>query len=195
MKVLNFVSVALLGSVLAVSTAFGNNGLNVKNSNVSVRDQIGSTLSNINVESNGEVYIYFNVSGKDGFKLLKVTGSDENLVKEVKNQLQNQNFVIPEGTAGSFYLKVSFKNGDVADNSLSDEELLRKAVTAALATVNVPNGTVTLHVTVDGNRLKVNKVDGNDQVLVSEVENTFNKSAVFVPTELTYQNYQMDIKF
>src|SRR5208283_5458605 len=88
MKVLNFVSVALISSVLTVSSVFGNVNPNPKTAEKSVRDQIESSLTEISDVDQGEVLVYFKASVNQGFELLNVTGADLNLVNKVKTQLE-----------------------------------------------------------------------------------------------------------
>ena len=195
MKVLNFVSSALLSGVLTVSTAFGSNGHDAKSELSSVREQLVSTLSSIAEDHNGEVNVYFNASPKGTFEVLKVTGADNDLVNVVKNSLAKGSINIPEGFAGNYSVKVSFgEKADVA-KEVSPEELLRDAISEVVANLDVPNGSVKLFFTVDNNQLKIRKVEGSDKVLVSTVENTLNNSSVSLPADLTWKNYEVNLKF
>ncbi len=119
MKVLNFISVALISSVLTVSTAFGNNGAKAKTAELTVREQIQSSLSQLSDQDRGEVYVYFNASSKNGFELVKVTGENQELVYNVKNQLENDNISIPKDMQGNFYLKVIFADSKRVAANLS----------------------------------------------------------------------------
>jgi hypothetical protein len=196
MKVSNFVSSALLSSVLTVSTVFGNVNPNAKTGENSVRDQIESSLTEIADVNHGEVYVYFKASPVLGFELLNVSGADLTLVNKVKNQLAKGSISIPKTMEGSYYLKVIFADSKNVVKSVSPEELLRDAISEALAKVDVANGSVTLFFSVKGDKLDVKKVEGSDNALVSIVKNTIDKSAVSnLPAGITGKNYQINVKF
>ena len=198
MKTLNFVSIALLSSVLVVSTAFGKVAPsakpNLKNAEASVRDQIASTLSGVADENRGVVYVFFNASPKVGFEVLRVTGSDKSLAATVKSQLENGSISVPSGLDGIYYVKVSIGTDSNVVESVSSEELLRNTISETLSKVNVPNGTVTLYFTVKGNKLSVKKAEGADKSLVSMVKNTIDNTMVDATADLN-GNYQIDVKF
>ena len=121
MKVLKYVSIALLSGVLTVSTAFGNNGPKAGTIDLSVREQIGASLSDVSEDTKGEVYIYFSASSKEGFKLLNVTGQDNSLVSTVRNVLDKSRIAIPEGMSGSYSLKIRFADNRYSVNNVSYE--------------------------------------------------------------------------
>ncbi len=195
MKVLNFIPITLLSSILVVSTAFGNNGSKTTSCDISVRDQIGASLSEVSVDNNGIVFIYFNASPKDGFKLLQVKGSDNNLVQSVKRQLEKGSFVVPDCMVGSFILKIKIDNNIFTDNSVPADEVLRNIISDELPKVNVPKGSITLYFNVDENKLDVKRVEGTDKSLVSLVENSLNNSTVILPNEIAGKNFKIEMKF
>jgi hypothetical protein len=195
MKALNIIQITLISSILFVSTAFGKNGPNASSNILSVRDQIGASLREVSVDNIGIVYIYFKASPKDGFKLLQVLGSDNDLIQTVKRHLAKGNFVIPDGMAGNYILKIKFDDDRYFNKSVVSDEVLKHIVSDALPKINVPKGSITLYFNVDGNKLDVEKVDGTEKSLVSIVENSFNNSTIILPDELTGQNYKVDVKF
>jgi hypothetical protein len=195
MKVLNFVSSALLSGVLSVSTAFGSNGHDVKSDIPSVREQLVSTLNVLTEEYKGEVNVYFSVSPSGVFELSKVTGADKNLVDRVKYRLTKGSIVVPEGFVGNYSVKVLIGEKNSVAKDVSPEELLRDAISGALAKLDVSNGSVTLFFSVNDNKLNVTKVEGSDKLLISNVENTLNNSSVSLPAEMTGKNYEVNVKF
>lgn len=195
MKVLNFVSSALLSGVLTVSTAFGSNGHDSKSDISSVREQFVSTLNVLTEEFKGEVNVYFSASPEGVFELKKVTGADKNLVDRVKYRLAKGNIVIPEGFVGNYSVKVFIGEKSTVAKDVSPEELLRDAISGALSKLDVSNGSVTLFFSVSDNHLKVTKVEGSDKLLISNVENTLNNSSVSLPAEMTGKNFEVNVKF
>ena len=196
MKVLNFVSSAVLFSTLVVSTAFGEGSeiTSLKAAESSVREQIASSLSDVAFESQGEVSIYFSASPKAGFELIKITGTDNRLVNKVKSQLKLGRISIPSGVEGNYFVKVRFADSKNVVENVSTDEVLRSSISEALSKVDAGNGSVTLYFSVKGNKLSLKKAEGSDKSLVASVENTLNNSPIGLPADLT-GNYQINVKF
>ena len=116
MKIVKFFSVALVSSFLVASSVLANDiassKTDVKSAENVVRDQLAGALSQVSTNSDSEVFVYFKVSSKDGFKLLDVKGADSELASEVKSTLASKSIAAPASLDGKYLVKVKFTNSD-----------------------------------------------------------------------------------
>lgn len=109
MKVVKFLSVALVSSVLFVSgvNAVENKGGADVNAENLIRNELASALSVVSASESETVNIVFAITGK-GFELKNVTGKNDYLVKKVKAILASKNISSPESLNGQYMIKIRF---------------------------------------------------------------------------------------
>ena len=197
MKVSKLVLSAMISSVLILSTAFAavasGNGSGSKAASQSVRSQIADVLTNLT--NTGEVYVYFNTSAEQGFKVLKVAGTDVRLAEKVKNRLVAQKIEAPKGMEGDYVVKVSFKDHDTFAINMSSEDVLRNAIVTAVENIAASEpSTVIITFSITGNKLKVVKVSGYNKSFATLVERSLDNTEVNT-TEKLAGNYQIKVNF
>jgi hypothetical protein len=112
MKTLKFFSIALVSSLLMVSSVFASGGdksnADVKAAENSIREQLAGVLSEVAVDNSDVVYVYFTVSAKNGFELNAVSSLNSSLSDQVKKTLTSKVIAAPANLDGKYLLKIRF---------------------------------------------------------------------------------------
>ncbi len=197
MKTVKFFVVAVVSGLMLVSSVNASEGSKpgkaAVNPSNEIRNQIVNALSDV-AAVNEEVVIRFAVSEKKGFELLKVEGSDKEVVNVVKSELANEKIFAPADMNGVYSLKVRFSDANTF--ALSDPAaLLRSELAAVLSDVTVTEpASVKVAFSVSDSNVIVKKVEGNNKALVSDVEKVLSEKKIVAPTEIA-GNYQVVVKF
>lgn len=197
MKTVKFLVVAVVSGLMLVSSVNATEGSKPGKAGVSssdeIRNQIVNALSDV-AAVNQEVVIRFSVTEKKGFELLKVEGSDKEVVDVVKSELAGEKIFAPADMKGVYSLKVRFSDTDAV--AFSDPAtLLRNEIASVLSDVVVTEpASVKVAFSVSQKNVVVKKVEGNNKALVSDVEKVLATSKIVAPTEIA-GNYQVVVKF
>lgn len=197
MKTSKFFAAALLSGVLSLSSVFATEGDKPSsissNANDILREQIVSALSDVPAVDQ-EVLIRFAVSEKKGFELLKVEGSNAELVSTVKSELSSSSIDVPAEFKGVYSLKVRFSENAISEK-VSSSDALRSQLAGALVNVNAPeSSSVKVVFSVANNSIKLSKVEGNNSDVVSSVETALANANIVAPADLA-GNYAVVVKF
>lgn len=107
MKKLKFIFLSLTGIVLMATSVLGSEGdkgVLVTRAENSVRTQLARVLSPEDVEGEkGEVSLVFASHPTKQFQLLKITGTNHELVEKFKKQLEKNPVKVPEAMIGKSY--------------------------------------------------------------------------------------------
>jgi hypothetical protein len=113
MKVVKLLAIALVSSFVVgssvMATSIEKSSREVKSAENTVRTQLVVALNDVNVDSNSDVYVYFNVS-KAGFEVIDVNGLDADLASKVKSVLIAKSIVAPSILSGKYLIKIKFSN-------------------------------------------------------------------------------------
>jgi len=188
---------ALLGSLLVASSVFaagsGNGSNKAKSAENYVRIQLAEALSDVANTSAGLVSIYFDVNSKVGFKLLNVTGADNNLVENVKSALTHVSINTAKVLEGQYMVKIYLNSNETA-SIVSPVDALRDQISGVLASVNTDKaGKVTITFLAKDGRFEVKNIEGDDK-LASVVKSTLSMNSISVPSELSGL-YQLNVRF
>jgi hypothetical protein len=188
---------ALLGSLLVASSVFaagsGNGSNKAKSAENYVRIQLAEALSDVANTSAGLVSIYFDVNSKGGFKLLNVTGADNNLVENVKSALSHVSINTAKVLEGQYMVKIYLNSNETA-SIVSPVDALRDQISVALASVNADKeGKVKITFMAKEGKFEVKNVEGDDK-LASVVKSALSINTISVPSELSGL-YQLNVRF
>jgi hypothetical protein len=192
------VAALLIGLVAAPMSAAGNGTKPDKSKEAknSVRFQLEQALSDIPNTVTGSVSVYFNVTSKGSFELLKVEGENPDLIKDVSYVLKQSAIHASKYLDGQFCVKISFINNESVSTSSIEpaKDVLRDEIAGLLSSVKTDQaGSVTILFKVKDGIFEVQKVDGNSE-LASAVKNTLTSNSITVPADLS-GFYQVDVHF
>jgi hypothetical protein len=199
-KIVKFVIASLLGSLLAAPSMLaawnGNTPGKTQLAEKSVRYQLEMALSDVANNGSGAVAVYFEISPKGKFELLKVDGEKQDLIKDVRSVLNNSPIKAPKYLAGKYRVDISFVDKDNVSTSsfTSASDVLREEISSVLSSVDTyKEGSVTVVFLVKDGNFELKKVEGDGQ-LASAVKTTLSSNAISVPAELSGY-YQLDVRF
>lgn len=197
MKTVKFFVVAVVSGLMLVSSVNATEGSKPGKAAVSssdeIRSQIENALSDV-AAVNEVVVIRFAVTEKKGFELLKVEGTDKEVVDVVKSELANEKIYVPSDMKGVYSLKVRFSGADFMAYS-DPKAILRNELASVLSDVVVTEpASVKVAFSVSGSDVVVKKVEGNNKALVTDVEKALATKKIVAPSEID-GNYQVVVKF
>jgi hypothetical protein len=197
MKTVKFLVVAVVSGLMLVSSVNATEANKPGKANVSasdeVRNQIENALSDV-VAVNQEVVIRFSVTEEKGFELLKVEGTDVEVVDVVKSELANEKIFVSADMKGVYSLKVRFTDRE-AITFTDPTTLLRDELASVLSDVVVTEpASVKVAFSVSNSNVVIKKVEGNNKALVSDVEKVLAASKIVAPAKIA-GNYQVVVKF
>jgi hypothetical protein len=200
MKKGKFIFSALIGIALMVSNVFGSEvekNASERSAENSVRVQLAQLLSPEEIGGNkGEISVVFSSFPATPFKIVHVTGSNQELVKKFTNRLQRTPLLVPEAMYGhSYSITIHFSELEEMPVRSERGSILRKELFSILSSSQIyENGRVKVTVSVKNSKATLVTVEGENKKLVTSVEDVLKNSSMNVNSEIS-GNYTIPVKF